>query len=100
MSNAAAAAEAPVAPKGKKKLIIIVAAAVLLLGGGGGAAVMLLKKKPVDDEDGEATAQVEKAKPKASRARATPRRCRSSRRWTPSPSTSPTARWSAMRRWH
>ncbi len=64
MSNAAAAAEAPVAPKGKKKLIVIVAAAVLLLGGGGGAAMMLLKKKPVD-EDGEETAQVENARPKA-----------------------------------
>ena len=66
MSNAAAA-EAPAAPKGKKKLIVIVAAAVLLLGGGGGAALMLTKKKAVD-EDGEDTAQVEKAKPKAKAA--------------------------------
>ena len=64
MSNAAAAAEAPAAPKGKKKLIVIVAAAVLLLGGGGGAALMLLKKPPAA-EDGEETAHVEKAKPKA-----------------------------------
>jgi flagellar FliL protein len=64
MSNAAVAAEAPPAPKGKKKLIVIaVAAAVLLLGGGGTAALMLMKKKPVD-EDGEETAQVEQAKPK------------------------------------
>jgi flagellar FliL protein len=73
MSNAAAAAEAPAAPKGKKKLIIIVAAAVLLLGGGGGAALMLMKKKPAEDEDGEATAQVEKAKPKAKPAARDPK---------------------------
>lgn len=66
MSNAAAA-EAPAAPKGKKKLIVIVAAALALLGGGGGGALLLLKKKPVD-EDGEATAQVDKAKPKAKHA--------------------------------
>ena len=73
MSNAAAAAEAPAAPKGKKKLIIIVAAAVLLLGGGGGAALMLMKKKPVDEEGGDETAHVEKAKPKAKPAARDPK---------------------------
>ena len=68
MSNAAVAADAAPAPKGKKKLIIIIAAAVLLLGGGGGAALMLMKKKPVDEEGGDDHAQVEKAKPKAAAA--------------------------------
>lgn len=67
MSNAAAAADAPPAPKGKKKLIIIVAAAVLVLGGGAGA-FLALKKKPVDEEGGDESAQVEKAKPKAKAA--------------------------------
>ena len=67
MSNAAAAAEAPPAAKGKKKLIIIIAAAVLLLGGGGTAALLLMKKKHADEDAGDETAQVEKAKPKAAK---------------------------------
>lgn len=70
MSTAAAAVEAPPAAKGKKKLIIIIAAAMLLLVLGGGAALLLLKKKNSGDghdEAGEASAQVEKAAPKARR---------------------------------
>jgi len=64
MSTAAVTAEAPVAPKGKKKLLILIAVAVLLLGGGGGAVFMWLKQKPTHEE-GDETAQVDEAAPKA-----------------------------------
>ncbi|HNU10539.1 MAG TPA: flagellar basal body-associated FliL family protein [Rubrivivax sp.] len=59
MSTAAAAAEAPVAPKGKKKLIVIIAAAVLLLVAAAAVALLLMKKQAVGDGDDEDLAQVE-----------------------------------------